>query len=78
MNAMERKHEFYPMITGTMKSLLNLFIPKDPYKLLRLQRIILEYPNHPQDDEILTDPIVIAITDELQRQYERWNKGGIK
>lgn len=67
------KHEFYPMITGTMKTLLCLVQYGDEWQYLNL---IMQYPNHELDGELAADPMAQAIINELDRQYTRWNKGG--
>lgn len=69
------KHTFYPMVTQTMKSLLNIFEPDTMYDLLYVINIITTYPNYDTDKDMLAKPIVMAIIEELDRQYERWNKG---
>lgn len=66
---MQKQYEFYPMITGTMKSILNLTAECD---LQHIIKIILNYPNHKTDGSLL-DKMIIT---ELDRQYARWNKGG--
>lgn len=68
---MTRIHEFYPMISGTMKALLNIATPD---KLELFVYYICAYPNH---DLHLSkdDPWANQIIAELDRQYARWNKG---
>lgn len=68
---MEKKREFYPMISGTLKSLLNLAAPQDYKEILQ---IIISYPHCLIDDK---NALFNAIKNELDRQYARWNKGGI-
>jgi hypothetical protein len=68
---MNRSYEFYPMITGTMKSILKLTAECD---LQHTIEVILNYPNHKTDGSLL-DKMIIT---ELDRQYARWNKGGNK
>lgn len=70
------KHTFYPMVTQTMKTLLNLFEPDTMYDLLDVINIITTYPNYVLDGDMAAKPIILAIIEELDRQYERWNKGG--
>lgn len=70
---MKNKHEFYPMFTGTMKTLICLIQYGDEWKYLD---IILQYPNYELDGELAADPLAQAIINELDRQYDRWNKGG--
>lgn len=68
---MAKKHEFYPMISGTMKALLNLATPD---KLELLVYFLVAYPQH---DLFIgkDDPLAMQIIAELDRQYARWNKG---
>lgn len=72
---MEKKHEFYPMITATLRKILSLTNEED---LKDLISIILTYPNYSIPSEISLNPLVGILVDELDRQYARWNKGGIK
>lgn len=65
----KKEREFYPMITGTMKSVLVLTADCD---LSHVIEIIINYPNYKTDGSLL-DKTVIT---ELDRQYARWNKGG--
>lgn len=69
---MAKTHEFYPMISGTMKALLNLATP-DKFELLVY--FLVAYPHH---DLFIgkDDPLVMQIIAELDRQYARWNKKG--
>ena len=73
---MRMKHTFYPMVTQTMKTLLNIFEPDSVYELLEVINIITTYPNYVLDGDMAAKPIIIAIIEELDRQYERWEKGG--
>lgn len=70
---MKNNHEFYPMITGTMKTLLNLIPYGEEWQYLD---IIITYPNYKLDNDLAAQPMAHAIINELDRQYERWNKGG--
>ena len=70
---MNRIHEFYPMITATLRKLLNLTNDEDLKDVLS---IILTYPNYTIPSEITLNPLVGILIDELDRQYARWNKGG--
>jgi len=70
---MERNREFYPMITATLRKLLNLTNDEDLKDILS---IILTYPNYTIPSEISANPLVGILIDELDRQYARWNKGG--
>lgn len=72
---MEKKYEFYPMISGTLKSLLILPTKKDLWEYIR---VITKYPDYDFVDNGIdgTDGIMSAIIKELDRQYTRWNKGG--
>lgn len=67
---MNRTHEFYPMITGTMKTILRLIPENDPC-LIDIIDTLIEYPEHDKSD----NPMVVAVINELDRQYSRWNKG---
>ena len=69
---MESKREFYPMITNTMKVLLNLIDDDDILKLFTYY--LTSYPNH--DTKLHKDnPVIISALAELDRQYARWKKG---
>lgn len=67
---MNKSHAFYPMITGSVKTIL-LITPSN--ELDKLVDILIEYPNHKKNEGALVD----ALIQELDRQYARWNKGGI-
>lgn len=72
---MEKKREFYPMITQTVKTILELTDKKDaPFVLYILQH----YPNFNsvQVSDIRCRKNTRALLDELNRQFARWNKGG--
>lgn len=68
---MNRTHEFYPMITTTIKSLLSL-LTKDQYS--EALQILITYPRCVIDETC--PPVFQAIVEELHRQHNRWNKGG--
>jgi len=61
------------MITGTLKTLLSLVEFGNEWQYIN---IIINYPNHELDGELAADPMALAIINELDRQYARWNKGG--
>lgn len=70
---MSKTHEFYPMITATLRKVLSLTNDEDLKDLLS---IVLTYPNYSIPSEISLNPLVGILIDELDRQYSRWNKGG--
>lgn len=72
---MNKAHEFYPMITGTMKSVLQLVDPMDMWEVMY---VIISYPHHEIDGDLASKPIIDVVLNELDRQYTRWNKGGQK
>lgn len=68
-----QEREFYPMITKTVKSLMEL--AKDNTERNTIFLILLRYPT----DFLRTtidNPLYQALFLELDRQYARWNKGG--
>lgn len=70
---MEKTREFYPMITRTVKELITLNDSKNNFEFL----VILQ--NYPDIQFINNDyitPVCRMLINELDRQYERWNKGG--
>lgn len=70
---MNKTHEFYPMITGTVRTLIKLCDAE--YKCGFL--FILE--NYPNIQHInINTPLLKELVKELDRQYSRWNKGGAK
>lgn len=71
---MNKTHEFYPMITATLRKVFCLTNDEDLKDLLS---IVLTYPNYSIPSEISLNPLVGILVDELDRQYARWNKGGI-
>lgn len=70
---MSKTHEFYPMITSTLKTILPLIEFGDEWKYIE---IITKYPNYELDGDMAASPMAHAIIAELDRQYVRWNKGG--
>ena len=71
---MSKTHEFYPMITGTVKTIIDLIEVKDYAFVLFILR---HYPDFQAPEEELRDrKHTRALLDELDRQYARWNKGG--
>lgn len=67
---MEKKREFYPMITQTVKTLIQVSDEDDAVWIL------IALKNYPEEfPEDYKSPIIIALLDELNRQYARWNKG---
>lgn len=70
---MKKEREFYPMITGTLKTLLPLVEFGDEWQFIK---IIVTYPNYELDQDLAINPIALAVINELDRQYARWNKGG--
>lgn len=67
---MNRTHSFYPMITGSIKTVLAL---TPDAELRNFLNIITNYP-HIKINE--NSPLFNALIEELSRQYNRWNKGG--
>lgn len=66
-----KEHVFYPMITSTLKTLLLVAEPDDALVCLD---ILTTYPKYELDDDSAAKPIILAVIDELNRQYTRWNK----
>lgn len=73
---MEKTREFYPMITKTVKTIIEIADKKDSTFILY---ILQHYPNFNsvQVSDIRCRKNTRALLDELNRQFERWNKGGI-
>ena len=69
------KHQFYPMINLTMMRLLLASLPEERVGIIEM---LCSYPKYNPTDEEKNNPLFIAIELELDRQYARWNKGGIK
>lgn len=70
-----QERKFYPMITNTLKNILQLVDPVDMWEIVG---IICSYPKYELNGNLASKPIIDVIIDELDRQYARWNKGGIK
>lgn len=70
---MNRKRIFYPMITNTLKNVLQLVDPLDMWEVVN---VICEYPNLELSGDLAAKPIIDIILGELDRQYARWNHGG--
>lgn len=72
---MEKKYEFYPMMTKTLKNIVCMSQFKDYGEIMG---ILLSYPDYGKITE--SSPMFArAILDELDRQYARWqnfNKKG--
>lgn len=73
-----QERKFYPMITDTVRDLLDLCIKQEETATCLL--ILCFYPN--VEDLDLDDsynpqmpPIYRLLINELDRQYSRWNKG---
>lgn len=71
---MNKTHEFYPMITSTVKSIFSLVSASDESVLVHclLRYPLISYP----EDLIEKNKLLGALIQELNRQYARWNKGG--
>lgn len=67
---MNRTHAFYPMITGSIKTILALTPDKD------LRDFFNIITNFPKIEKTEHSALFNALIEELSRQYERWNKGG--
>lgn len=68
-----KQYVFYPMITSTLKTLLTVAEPDDALTCLE---ILTTYPKYKLDGDSAAKPLVLAVLDELDRQYARWNHGG--
>ena len=69
------KRKFYPMLTSTLQStLMNI----EPEVLLDYILMIINYPDVDDSKVNMKDIATHVILTELDRQYERWNKGGAK
>lgn len=69
-----KEHIFYPMLNKTVKTLISV-IDKEKYSYGVL-RVLMTYPNHILATRETCDPVYMALIQELDRQYARWNKGG--
>ena len=67
-----KEHMFYPMITQTVKTLIQISDREDETWILI---VLKNYPYVEIKDEYKS-PLIIALLDELDRQYARWEKGG--
>lgn len=70
---MSKNYEFYPMITRTVKTLIGI-VSKNEEKNFLL--ILQNYPNIQVVDVNNATPLLLALVQELDRQYTRWNKEG--
>lgn len=64
------KTNFAAMMTRTMKNLLSI----KPENLVRYFDVIITYPDHKLTPELEKDPVMIAIIQELDRQYYRFEQ----
>ena len=73
---MNKTHEFYPMITGTVRTIISLATDQEKPFILHILRY---YPNFTAttDDMKHISNICKELLNELDRQYSRWNKGGL-
>lgn len=69
---MIQEKEFYPLVSHTIKVLIDVGY-KERFQDYLL--ILRNYPNVNPDD-YLYDSICAQIVHELDRQYARWTKGG--
>jgi hypothetical protein len=76
-----QERKFYPMLTQTIKSALRLADSSNIYIYVDL---LVTYPQKSTYNAAIreyvyspSDPIADIIIKELDRQYTRWNKGGI-
>ena len=79
---MSYTHEFYPMVTGTVKTLVKLTQGNDQ-GVFMIMLLLCSYPNHErflseEEKKQPKGPIYDALVEELDRQYSRWNKGSAK
>lgn len=70
---MSKNYEFYPMITRTIKTLIGIVSKNEEKKFLL---ILQNYPNIQVVDVNDATPLLLALVQELDRQYTRWNKEG--
>ena len=71
---MEKTREFYPMITKTIKTIIDIIEVKDYAFVLHILRY---YPDlQAPESEYTALSHIRALIKELDRQYARWNKGG--
>lgn len=69
---MDKKHEFYPMISRTVKELIAICETKNESSFLV---ILQNYPDIQFIDKEFITPVNRMLINELDRQYTRWNKG---
>lgn len=73
---MNKSHEFYPMITSSVKTIFALAIDNKSDKSILIQ-CLLCYPLIAFPECIIKEnKLLDALIQELNRQYARWNKGG--
>ena len=70
---MANNHEFYPMITQPVKTLIGIVSEEERENFLTL---LQNYPNIQVVDVNDVTPLLLALVKELDRQYARWNRGG--
>lgn len=70
---MSKNYEFYPMITRTVKTLIGIVSKNEEKNFLF---ILQNYPNIQVVDVNDATPLLLALVQELDRQYTRWNKEG--
>jgi hypothetical protein len=75
---MEKKREFYPMITKTVKTILSLATPQEKQQILFILRYYPLRNTMPEKEICSFDKAAQELLKELDRQYERWEKGGVK
>lgn len=68
------RQKFYPMLTSTLQSTL-ISIP--PELMSEYVLLIINYPNIDKLQATKSDIATRVILTELDRQYDRWNKGGV-
>lgn len=67
--------EFYPLLTRTLKSLLDVMVPEDYAQYIPVLTI---YPKCDRSCEAMDDDMYRSIITELDRQYARWKRGAAK
>lgn len=70
---MNKTHEFYPMLTGTMKTIIKIAMEQFPGDGDNILLILLSYPDTSWLNMDNLPQITKSALDELSRQYERWN-----
>ena len=74
---MSKTHEFYPMITGTVRTIMSLASEQERKQIL----FILQYyplQGIPEKEISYYSRAPKELLKELDRQFARWNKGGIQ